>query len=75
MQMKEGEKVIKNENYFSMNIFAVGFEKCMLSMKKKNNKSFKQVIAVQKITPPTLGLLGALLRHGCSVPDSANAAH
>lgn len=61
MQIKKGEKAIKNQNYFPMNTFAVAFERCILTNEKKI--CFKQVIAVQKITPPTVGLLRALPRH------------
>lgn len=59
--MKKGEKAVKNQNYLAINIFAVAFKKCILINERK--KCFKQVIAVQQMTPPTVGLLGTLLRH------------
>lgn len=61
MQIKKGEKAIKKQNYFAINIFAVAFEKRILINERK--KCFEQVIAVQQMTPPTVGLLGTLLRH------------
>lgn len=59
--MKKGEKAVKNQNYLATNIFAVAFKKCILINERK--KLFKQVIAVQQMTLPTVGLLRTLLRH------------